>query len=513
MAASTAAQTVPAKKRPAQEAVIVERQTAAAQVITVVHRISGLKMLRLLMKSGEGLRAVDTLDDPFALTGRVHTNIIAGLRLDDGQTVAVWLPEAEVESEAITVAFPPLEPRAPLKPGEPDALTVVRGTEETLGRSMLARPDISVIERDGRRREARYVGLDGLTGLSVLELSEKDARRVSADSTEVFVGERMHLFAPEPVQESNVAAGNSISVRIGEIDGRVAGIVRSESGEVRRIRVKSMKLAPANVGGIAVNDAGQTVGIIQSIEGGEASVLTAAVIRAAAKRVLERQKSVPRPWLGVSGEPVALTSLAEIMSKGWENRRATSLLEKQRGILLSAIVPGSPAAQAALQAGDVILKVNDSEVKSTDDFSQLLTEAVGRPVRFGIVRANTDTVKSVVVQLSEWREGLLFPKYVADPASPRDRAVYQLAEHGIQSVPVRFASNPTATNGLLVVEVLPASAAFVAGLRPGDVIEAIDEQRISTLSSGDFRLSRSKYVLKVLRGKERLAFTVTENSR
>lgn len=505
-------QTPTAKKRATQDSVIVERQTAAPQVITVIHRINGLKMVRLLMRSGEGLRAVDSMDEAFAMTGQVHTNIIAGLSLDDGQTVAVWLPEAEVEIET-TVAAPTVGTEVAIPQSGPMAMAVRRAGTKAQG--LLGRPDISIIERDGKRLEAQYVGLDGPTGLSVLRLSTPTARGpMNVADAKVSPGQRLRLFSPEPVRESTNPGGDSIYVRIGETEGLVGDIVRDLAGEIRRIKIQSLKLSPSKVGAIAVNDAGQTVGIVESVANGEANVLTLAIIRAAAKRVLEHQASVPRPWLGVTGESVAFASLDRIVGQGWETSRARSLLERRRGILLNAVAPGSPAALAELHAGDVIVSVNNTDVKTTEEFSMLLNEPAGTPIRFEFVRPKTDIAQQVIIKLSEAR-GPFFTiqKFFPAPAGDQNLFTGSLLDHGIESVPL--SSSPGATtlraHGLLVVQVQPSSAAFAAGLRPGDVIEAIDEQKISSLSSeGKLNLTTSRYVLRVLRGKERLVIQVSE---
>jgi hypothetical protein len=80
---------LPQKRRPTTVApakpVIIETVPNAPQVVTLLHRLSGLKMFRLLVRSGEA-RAIGRLDDEFRFDGQVHTNVIAGLALDDGQT-------------------------------------------------------------------------------------------------------------------------------------------------------------------------------------------------------------------------------------------------------------------------------------------------------------------------------------------------------------------------------------------------------------------------------------------
>src|ERR1044072_5788787 len=85
----------------------------APQVVTIVHRLNGLKMFRLLLRS-EQVQSIDALDSAFNLMDDVHTNVIAGLAMDDGETIAAWLPEADVEfgPAVIAVPAPPKSPRA-----------------------------------------------------------------------------------------------------------------------------------------------------------------------------------------------------------------------------------------------------------------------------------------------------------------------------------------------------------------------------------------------------------------
>lgn len=96
--------------------VIVETRPTAPQVVTILHRLNGLKMFRLLLRSSQELRAVTRLDDAFRMTDEVHTNVIAGLALDDGQTIVAWLPDAEVEMGPPPTPFAPAAPAGPMAP-------------------------------------------------------------------------------------------------------------------------------------------------------------------------------------------------------------------------------------------------------------------------------------------------------------------------------------------------------------------------------------------------------------
>ena len=87
----------PGKPAPPRAGRAGEKAPPAPQVVTIIHRLNGLKMFRLLARSQEQVQAISSLDWSFNLMDDVHTNVIAGLALDDGETIAAWLPEAEVE--------------------------------------------------------------------------------------------------------------------------------------------------------------------------------------------------------------------------------------------------------------------------------------------------------------------------------------------------------------------------------------------------------------------------------
>ena len=264
------------------------------------------------------------------------------------------------------------------------------------------------------------------------------------------------------------------------------------------------------MGGIAVNDAGQTVGIVASIEGSEAVILPPAVIRGAAQRVLARKGSVPRPWLGVSGESVALTPLEGIVRQGWEPARAQYLINNQSGILLTSITPGSPAETAAFRPGDVIMRVNNSDVRSTEDFSLLLEGAGENPVLFTIVRPDNLKPESVTVKLSEITDPLFNLKALPG-FGPRALISNPLIDQGIETFPLRpaAAARRNSSGGLLVIYVQPQTPAFKAGLQPTDIIEAINGQPVLRTSPEQFQaLTAASYALSVVRDKQKLMLMV-----
>jgi serine protease Do len=372
------------------------------------------------------------------------------------------------------------------------------------------------------------VGFDGGTGLSILKLADKKVLP-AADANEqaVGIGQHIRLLGPEPVAPSESPAGNIIFARIGETEGRVVGISRALSGAIARVRIRSEKLSAAHIGGVVINDAGETVGIVDAVDSNEATVMPSALIRNAVKRVLKRQSSVPRPWLGISGEPVEGLELEQILVRGWQREGAKSLTEARRGIMLTSVAPGSPAAVAALRSGDVILSVNQEVIKSADDLSWWLEEVEpGVAVQFTVARPNKPAPEAVELTLSEFPNQfyrLKWPEVHSPKATTRveqllPRAVSgslissSLMSQGIETIGLLppVASQFGANGGLLVVYVYPATAAFKAGLRAGDVIETIDGHEVSSpaiVKTMPIKPGTS-YSFSVVRNKERVVVKV-----
>jgi S1-C subfamily serine protease len=506
--AAVMAQTLPARRPepqtpPSRATQRANEKRGARQVVTVIHRINGLKMFRFLLRSQQQVQGVAALDSTFSLMEDVHANVIAGLAMEDGETIAAWLPEMEVEFGPAAL----LEPGSDLKPS-PDS------TGAEYKEQAYDIPDVTIIGPDGKQLLAKYVGFDATTGLCIMRLTGKNLFPAATFKVErIDVGENVVLFGPEPVRAQPMFASN-LFVRMGAIEGRIQNVLPAPSGEVARLTVSAPRLSQANIGGVAINEAGETIGIIDGLKGNEATVLPVAAIRRAAQRVLEQQTNVPRPWLGVSGEAVMAMNLDQILNHGWAQEPAALLAGNDRGIMLTAVMPGSPAAKADLRAGDVILKVDDKEIKKAEDFTWWLEQAgSSNSVRFTVVRPDRPAEEALNVKLS----GLLDPgvrfnfqnrfNFFANRRNGNQFNVSRglsLLAYGIETIALRpvVASQLGTNAGLLVVYVEPGTPAFEAGLLPGDVIQSIDGKPLSSL--GRSTPLKSLSTLQIVRVKEKL---------
>jgi S1-C subfamily serine protease len=515
--------------------VIVENRATAPQVVTILHSLNGLKVFRLLARSKEEVEVIANLDEAFKIAGEVHTTVIAGLALDDGQTIAAWLPEAEAEMPPPGTPFAPRAPRPsrqsppsatpatpppaaaspPSAPG-PEEPTVVAfpGMPSFNWQGNLLEPvDVKIITRDGKRITGRYLGLDGLTGLSLITLTNGSLPRIDDSKNEpMTVGQRLRVIGPQPAPRAETGPKTPMYVRIAETDATVVSVDRSPSGGVARVKIRSAKFSPVNIGGIAINEAGETLGIVDAVEGSEATIVPVALVRMAAKRVTARQASVPRPWLGIRGEPVGSLPVDRFMRSGWELQRARELTEKQQGILLTWVAPGSPASLAQLKPGDVILSVNDGFVRSAEDFSFLLDEAgPGSLLHFTVAKPGKEVSEALEIELGESPYRLYGSKAFERHVEKTVKRGSLMAQ-GIETIALRpkVAERFGSTGGLLVVYVQPSTEAFKGGLRSGDVIETIDGQPVYRSGAYTVTIPQNPEVVStcvVVRNREKIVLT------
>jgi S1-C subfamily serine protease len=153
---------------------------------------------------------------------------------------------------------------------------------------------------------------------------------------------------------------------------------------------------------------GSLVGIVAQTGAGVTQIVPVETMRRAVERVKATRSNVPPPWLGARGDAAFNAPLEFWVNQGWKADRAFSLIQNKRGVLLTSVAPGTPAALAGLRPGDLIAGVGGRDVTTVQEFSQTLKEQpLGSSVEFTVLRAPEPAPVRVPVQLSATRNPAL----------------------------------------------------------------------------------------------------------
>lgn len=301
--------------------------------------------------------------------------------------------------------------------------------------------EITVTLKDRRRFTAELIGSDQATDIALL--------RINGDRlTALPLGDSDTLRVGEPV----VAIGNPFGLGQTVTSGIVSALGRSGiniEGYEDFIQTDA-SINPGNSGGALVTHDGRLVGINTAIiapAGANVGIgfsVPMAMASAVMKQLIEHGE-VRRGRIGVAIQDLT-PDLADALK-----------LTENTGAVVSSVEDGSPAAQAGLLAGDVIVSVNEHPISGSADLRNRVGLApVGSEVTVEYLRDGAR--KSVTVRIE--------PTNGAKTAKLPDR----LAGAQFQD----------AAGNVLVSRVDEGSAAARAGLRVGDVIVAVNRHPVTT---------------------------------
>jgi Do/DeqQ family serine protease len=322
--------------------------------------------------------------------------------------------------------------------------------------------EITVVLADRREFPARLIASDEQVDLAVLRIEaaqEKLPFLKMADSDGLEVGDMA------------LAIGNPFGVGQTVTSGIISAVARTAVGisDYNFFIQTDAAINPGNSGGALIGMDGQLIGIntaIFSRSGGSVGIgfaIPSNMVRTVVDAVRAGGKLV-RPWMGAGGQPVT----AEI---------ASSLgLSRPAGVLINKVRSGSPASQADLRTGDVVVAINDKPVDDPDSMRyRVATLGVGG-----------------VAQLSVFRQGKaqnLTMRLAGPPENPPRDLRALTGRHPLAGAKVANL-NPAlveeirfdgADEGVVTLDVAAPSPAASLGLRPGDVIVRVNEREIRTV--------------------------------
>jgi serine protease Do len=321
---------------------------------------------------------------------------------------------------------------------------------------------VEVTLGDGKRKfVARVVGKDPQTDLALIKIDAKGLTAITlADSDKLEVGDIV-LAIGNPFD-----LGQSVSLGIVSALGRGLNVADYED-----FIQTDAAINQGNSGGALVDAQGRLIGINQSIaspSGANAGVGFAVPVNLA-KLVMEQlveDGMVKRGFLGVM-----IQEVTPELAKSFD-------LPDTSGALVNGVQSNTPAAEAGIREGDVILEVNGK--KATDSQHARLMISQNRPgSKIDLAIYRDGKLKNVTAKLGQLDANELATFGEAGSLNNSERDSLDGVEVDDLTAAVRRDLRiPAQIKGALVTNVDPESNAYKAGLREGAVIQSIDRQAV-----------------------------------
>ncbi|CAM3156170.1 Do family serine endopeptidase [Moritella viscosa] len=327
--------------------------------------------------------------------------------------------------------------------------------------------DVLVSLIDGRSYHAKVVGSDPDLDIAILSIKSDNLVEINiSDSRELEVGDFV------------AAIGNPFGLGQTVTTGVVSALGRSGLGieGYENFIQTDASINPGNSGGALVNLAGELVGINTAIiapAGGNIGIgfaIPVNMAKVSMEQILAHGE-VKRGEIGIG-----IQDLTEDLRDVFE------LINGQSGVLLTNVIEDSPAYDAGLKSGDVILAVDGDNTKSTAQLrSQIGMKIIGDRVKLTILRDGVQ--KEIKVKVGK----------------PSSMLANNVISHRLLAG-AQFENNSSG-KGVLVNNVLLGSPAAYSGLRPNDIIVGANKRKVYDIESFQkaLKLSESSMLLQINR--------------
>jgi serine protease Do len=337
---------------------------------------------------------------------------------------------------------------------------------------------ITVTLPDHREFDASVVGADPNIDLAILKIDVDDSLTVpkTGNAEDLMIGETV------------IAIGNPFglehTVTTGVLSAQNRSIQGSDGRTYNNFLQTDASINPGNSGGPLVNLDGEIIGINTAIYARAQGIGFAIPIDRAMRAVEELLESgeIKRAWVGIQ-----VQGLTGSLSKQFGYAGSY-------GVLVTDVITGGPAADAGLQVGDIIMRVNDLPVHSAQEFYDKVTGfMVGERAALTVFSKGHESVINVSAS-----------SLPLDTAADIARQWLGIEVRGVDDEAVK-SFKLAARDGVVVTAVRTGGLAHRTGIRQGDVIHQLGNIEISALQ--DFNKAvvlaseRSSVLIMVQRGR------------
>ncbi|MEE8585952.1 MAG: trypsin-like peptidase domain-containing protein [Acidobacteriota bacterium] len=323
-------------------------------------------------------------------------------------------------------------------------------------------PRRSLIRTPTQTLGAQLIGFDRETDLAVLKIEKSGLPFLPfGDSDKLSQGQFVMAFGSPRGLE------NSVSL------GVVSAKARQLQPDAPMVYIQTdAPINPGNSGGPLVNVQGEVVGIntfIFSHSGGNEGLGFAApsnIVKHVYHQIRQHRR-VRRGIIGVNAQ-----TITPALSQGLG-------LNRDWGVILGDVLPGSPASQAGLKAGDIVLALNGKTMENGRQFDvNLYRIAVDEWVEIEVLRGTA--ARKFQVRVIERPDDL---ERFSELANPQDNLIPNLGILAIEITPeIAALLGPPRKLGGVLVAARSVDAPFSdGGLMPGDIIFQLNGRAVNSL--------------------------------
>ncbi|PIE58222.1 MAG: serine protease [Desulfobulbus propionicus] len=322
---------------------------------------------------------------------------------------------------------------------------------------------ITVRLDDKQEFPAKVIGTDPQSDVALIKIEAKGLPVLPlGDSEKLQVGEWV-IAIGSPFELSQ-------SVTVGVVSAK--GRNRIGIADYENFIQTDAAINPGNSGGPLLNIHGEVIGIntaIFSRSGGYMGIGFAIPINMAKsiKEQLLFSGKVVRGWLGV-----AIQDITEELAESFH-------LDSTGGVLVSEVADESPAAQAGLQQGDVLLSMNGTSLHDVAELrNRIAMTAPDTSVKFSVIRDGD--VKDISVTIGEQPSSM----NALAPSSTTEEEPYTAFGLSLQDLTPEIAREfgYKENQGVLIAGVDPGSPAEGVNLQSGQLIEEVNRKRVHNMA-------------------------------
>ncbi|AIE73905.1 Protease Do [Synechocystis sp. PCC 6714] len=247
---------------------------------------------------------------------------------------------------------------------------------------------VKVTLKDGSVLEGKVVGIDTMTDVAVVKVEAENLPVVEIGQSDRLQAGEWAIAIGNPL-----GLDNTVTVGIISALGRSSSEVGVPDKRVRFIQTDAA-INPGNSGGPLLNAKGEVIGVNTAIRA-DAQGLGFAIPIQTAQNVAENlfaKGKMEHPYLGIHMVTLSPEMTKQLRASGELPAGVTA----ETGVLIVQVSQGSPAAQAGLATGDIILEVGGVGVKTATDVQERVeVSQIGEPLAIAVKRRDKQEMIAV----------------------------------------------------------------------------------------------------------------------